>query len=97
MISFAQPELNVPRTATNDLSDEYALPFDVHFAASHAPVWAVESSQPWYPTVNLPALKWNCLSRTYWIAFCMSMFCARPAPCSGRSEAIRSCGLPEPL
>ena len=43
----AQPELNVPRTPMSVLSEAYARAFDEHFAGSHAPVWAVESSQPW--------------------------------------------------
>src|SRR5712692_4060225 len=96
-ISLEQPELNVPSTPSSDLLAAYALPFDVHLAASHAAACAVESSQAWYPIVYLPALKWYCLSRTYWIALPMARFCARPAPCSGRSEAIKYCGFPGPL
>ena len=46
-MSFAQPELKVPRTPITEVSDAYALPFDVHFPASQPPVSAVESSQPW--------------------------------------------------
>jgi hypothetical protein len=47
MMISAQPELNVPITPIRSLFRAYALPFAEHFAESHLPACAVESSQSW--------------------------------------------------
>jgi hypothetical protein len=47
MMIAAQPELNVPITATTASLAAYALPFCEHLAESHFAAWAVASSHCW--------------------------------------------------
>src|SRR6266545_1662517 len=95
MMIFAQPELNVPTTPITLVLLEYVRAFEAHFAESQPPVWAVESSHDWKPIWYWPAVKFRCLS-AYLIASTISPVCARPAPCSGRSDATMKSGEPDP-
>jgi hypothetical protein len=47
MTSFAHPELKVPISPIMLSLLAYARAFDVHFAESHEPACAVESSHDW--------------------------------------------------
>ena len=47
MMICAHPELNVPMTPMTASLPAYAFPFAEHFAESHLPAWAVESSHDW--------------------------------------------------
>src|SRR3954463_10832894 len=86
MIS-AQPELKVPITPIRLLFCAYACAFEEHFSDAHAPSCAVASSHDWKPILYLPALKLCCL-RMNLIASVICTVCARPEPCSGRSDAM---------
>src|SRR2546422_715511 len=76
-----------------DFSRAYAAAFAEHLAESQEPVWAVESSHAWKPTVYLPAFQF-CWPRMNAIARFISVVNDRFAPWSGRSDAMMNCGDP---
>ena len=80
----AQPELNVPITATTFSLPAYAWAFWLHLPESHFAACAVASSHDWNATLWSPAFQ-SCWSSRYRIAPTIWIVCVRLEPWSGRS------------
>src|SRR5581483_6678037 len=91
-----QFELHVPITPITEGSAAYSFALAAHLLRSPLCPCGFESSHAWKPTENLPALN-ACRARTKRIAASIRTVVAlNRNACTGRSDAINTCGASRP-